>query len=152
MNQEAGTAVRTRRARARGHALAPDRRRSRAGDRAWAHAAASGFRRGRESRRVFRVNRHTVRRALAELNERGLVRAERGSGTYVARGRLPYPIGARTRFSENVGSAGRDPGGRLIGHGNERATQDIARKLGLKVGDDVVRLEICAAATGSRSA
>ena len=32
---------------------------------------------------TYRVNRHTVRRALAALAERGLVRAERGSGTYV---------------------------------------------------------------------
>jgi GntR family phosphonate transport system transcriptional regulator len=88
------------------------------------------------------VNRHTVRRALAELTERGLIRAERGSGTYVEGSRLAYPIGARTRFSEIVGSAGRDPGGRLIGHGRESAAKDIARKLGLKVGDEVVRLEI----------
>jgi GntR family transcriptional regulator, phosphonate transport system regulatory protein len=86
----------------------------------------------------FGVNR----RALAELTERGLVRAERGSGTYVERSRLPYPIGARTRFSENVGSAGRDPGGRLIAHSREAATPDIAKRLALKVGDEVVRLEI----------
>jgi GntR family transcriptional regulator, phosphonate transport system regulatory protein len=90
----------------------------------------------------FGVNRHTVRRALAELTVRGLVRAERGSGTYVERSRLAYPIGARTRFSEIVGSAGRDPGGRLIGHGREPATPEIAKQLGLKAGDAVVRLEI----------
>ncbi len=90
----------------------------------------------------FGVNRHTVRRALAELSERGLVRAERGSGTYVERSRLAYPIGARTRFSEIVGSAGRDPGGRLIGHGRELATPDIARRLGLEAGEGVVRLDI----------
>src|ERR1700726_2803779 len=90
----------------------------------------------------FGVNRHTVRRALAELTARGLVRAERGSGTYVERSRLAYPIGARTRFSEIVGSAGRDPGGRLIGHGSESAAPDIARQLGLEVGDAGVRLEI----------
>jgi GntR family phosphonate transport system transcriptional regulator len=90
----------------------------------------------------FGVNRHTVRRALAELSQRGLVRAERGSGTYVERRRLAYPIGARTRFSEIVGSAGRDPGGRLIGHGSEPATSDIAERLGLAAGDTVVRLEI----------
>jgi GntR family phosphonate transport system transcriptional regulator len=90
----------------------------------------------------FGVNRHTVRRALAELTRRGLIRAERGSGTYVERSRLAYPIGARTRFSEIVGSAGLDPGGRLIGHGTEPSTPEIARQLGLAAGETVVRLEI----------
>ena len=47
----------------------------------------------------FGVNRHTVRRAIATLAERGLVRAERGSGTYVEAQRLAYPIRARTRWA-----------------------------------------------------
>ena len=56
---------------------------------------------------TYRVNRHTVRRALATLAERGLVRAERGSGTYVeAIRRLAYPLRSRTRFSEIVGAGG----------------------------------------------
>jgi GntR family phosphonate transport system transcriptional regulator len=83
-----------------------------------------------------------VRRALAALTERGLVRAERGSGTYVERRRLAYPIGARTRFSEIVGTAGRGAEGRLIAHGSEPATPDIAKRLGIVVGETVVRLEI----------
>ena len=107
-----------------------------------AHAAGERLPGEVEIAARFGVNRHTVRRALAELSERGLVRAERGSGTYVERSRLPYPIGARTRFSENVGSAGRDPGGRLIAHGREAATPDIAKRLALKAADEVVRLEI----------
>jgi GntR family phosphonate transport system transcriptional regulator len=90
----------------------------------------------------FGVNRHTVRRALAELTRRGLIRAERGSGTYVERKRLIYPIGARTRFSEIVGTAGRGAECRLIAHGSEPATPDIAQRLALGVGDTVVRLEI----------
>src|ERR1700722_4730171 len=63
---------------------------------------------------TYRVNRHTVRRALATLAERGLVRAERGSGTYVEARRLAYPLRSRTRFSEIVGADGREPYGRLI--------------------------------------
>src|SRR5262245_26458277 len=74
----------------------------------------------------FAVNRHTVRRALAELAARGLVRAQRGSGTFVEHARLAYPIHARTRFSEIVGRAGRAPEGRLIAHALEPATPDVA--------------------------
>jgi GntR family transcriptional regulator, phosphonate transport system regulatory protein len=96
----------------------------------------------------FGVNRHTVRRALAELAERGLVRAERGSGTYVESGRLPYPIRSRTRFSEIVGAAGREAGGRLIAHSREPANGDVAARLNLSAGTPVVRLEILRTADG----
>src|SRR5690242_4259551 len=48
----------------------------------------------------FGVNRHTVRRGIAALAQRGIVRAERGSGTYIEQRRIPYPIRSRTRFSE----------------------------------------------------
>jgi GntR family phosphonate transport system transcriptional regulator len=92
--------------------------------------------------RRFGVNRHTVRRALAELSERGLVRAERGSGTYVDTTRLAYPISARTRFSEIVGRAGRAPEGRLIAHRCEPASPDTAGRLGLSTGAPVICLEI----------
>jgi GntR family transcriptional regulator, phosphonate transport system regulatory protein len=90
----------------------------------------------------FDVNRHTVRRALADLAQRGLVRAERGSGTFVAPGRLTSPVGIRTRFSEIVGTAGREVGGRLIADAVEPASRTVAERLGLEFGEPVVRLEI----------
>src|ERR1700740_546625 len=56
---------------------------------------------------THRGKRPPVRRALATLAERGLVRAERGSGTYVeAQRRIAYPLRSRTRFSEIVGAGG----------------------------------------------
>jgi GntR family transcriptional regulator, phosphonate transport system regulatory protein len=90
---------------------------------------------------TYRVNRHTVRRALATLAERGLVRAERGSGTYVEAPRLAYPLRSRTRFSEIVGAGGREPRGQLIGASDEIATRELARQLGLKTGAPLIRIE-----------
>jgi GntR family phosphonate transport system transcriptional regulator len=90
---------------------------------------------------TYRVNRHTVRRALATLAERGLVRAERGSGTYVETQRLAYPLRSRTRFSEIVGAGGREPRGQLIDASEEVATRELARQLGLKTGTPLVRIE-----------
>src|SRR5262245_1102231 len=82
----------------------------------------------------FGVNRHTVRRAIAALAQRGLVRAERGSGTYIEQRRIPYPIRPRTRFSEIVGGAGRAVTGRLIAHATEAADTGLAKRLKLRPG------------------
>jgi GntR family transcriptional regulator, phosphonate transport system regulatory protein len=90
---------------------------------------------------TYRVNRHTVRRALAALAERGLVRAERGSGTYVEAAKIAYPLRSRTRFSEIVGAGGREPRGQLIGASVEAASRELARQLGLKTGAPLVRIE-----------
>ncbi|MEO6839782.1 MAG: phosphonate metabolism transcriptional regulator PhnF [Bradyrhizobium sp.] len=90
---------------------------------------------------TYRVNRHTVRRALATLAERGLVRAERGSGTYVEAPRIAYPLRSRTRFSEIVGAGGHEPRGQLISASDEAATRELARQLGLKTGAPLIRLE-----------
>src|SRR5882672_6620356 len=90
---------------------------------------------------TYRVNRHTVRRALATLAGRGLVRAERGSGTYVEAPRLAYPLRSRTRFSEIVGAGGRGPRGQLISASEEPATREPARQLGLKASALLVRIE-----------
>ncbi|HEY1544913.1 MAG TPA: phosphonate metabolism transcriptional regulator PhnF [Xanthobacteraceae bacterium] len=89
----------------------------------------------------FGVNRHTVRRAIAALAQRGIVRAERGSGTYIEQRRIPYPIRSRTRFSEIVGGAGHAVGGRLIAHAVEEADPHLAKQLKLKPGTPVLRLE-----------
>jgi GntR family phosphonate transport system transcriptional regulator len=90
---------------------------------------------------TYRVNRHTVRRALATLAERGLVRAERGSGTYVETQRLAYPLRSRTRFSEIVGAGGHEPRGQLIDASEDVATRELARVLGVRSGASLVRID-----------
>lgn len=76
-----------------------------AGDRLPTEAAMAG---------AFGVNRHTIRRAMEELAARGLVRVEQGRGAFVAEDVVEYPLGSRTRFSENIRAQSREPSGRIL--------------------------------------
>ncbi len=62
----------------------------------------------------FGVNRHTVRRALGQMAEAGLVHARRGAGVFVATRPTDYPIGSRVRFHQNVLAAGRTPAKEIL--------------------------------------
>lgn len=97
----------------------------------------------------FAVNRHTVRRGLAELASRGLVRATQGRGTFVEARPIPYPIGPRTRFSEIVSRAGREAGGRLIDTAVTTADARTAAALGIAPGAPVIRLDTLRLADGT---
>jgi GntR family phosphonate transport system transcriptional regulator len=89
----------------------------------------------------FRVNRHTVRRALATLAGEGLVRTDQGRGTFALARRLSYPIGRRTRFSEIISRQAKEPGGRLIANSIAPADLTLAETLGVPKGTPLVRLE-----------
>ncbi|MBB4293410.1 GntR family phosphonate transport system transcriptional regulator [Rhizobium leguminosarum] len=90
----------------------------------------------------FGVNRHTVRSALAALAQEGIVRAVQGRGTLIERKeRLNFPITKRTRFSAGIGDQAREMRGLLLDEAKEEASSEIARWLGLKSGEEVIRLE-----------
>ncbi|MFD2251842.1 GntR family phosphonate transport system transcriptional regulator [Pseudochelatococcus lubricantis] len=86
----------------------------------------------------FGVNRHTVRRALAALAERGLLRANQGRGTFVENRPLSYPIGPRTRFSENILREHLEPGGEFLGAEEIPATPLVARALSVVAASPVL--------------
>lgn len=85
----------------------------------------------------FGVNRHTVRRALAELAARDIVRARRGSGVTVLSRPTEYALGRRTRFHQNLSAQGLTAGRDL--HRLETCGADAieAEGLGLLPGDPV---------------
>ncbi len=89
----------------------------------------------------FRVNRHTLRRAIGGLVDRGLVRVEQGRGAFVRENVLEYLIGRRTRFTENVRRVNRAPGGHAIAVGRQRAARDVAEALSLRAGSQVFHLQ-----------
>lgn len=97
----------------------------------------------------FGVNRHTVREAIAALEQEGVLRAEQGRGTFIERKqRLAYPIGVRTRFSEGLQGQAKDRRGILLGHAVEVADERTTEALGLAAGARVIRLETLAEADG----
>ncbi|MDF1791527.1 MAG: phosphonate metabolism transcriptional regulator PhnF [Thalassobaculaceae bacterium] len=87
----------------------------------------------------FQVSRHTVRQALADLEARGLVRAEQGRGTFVHRLALTYGISERTRFTQNLSDQGYQPAAELLEHSEIAAPDAVAADLGLAAGTPVIR-------------
>lgn len=83
------------------------------------------------------VNRHTVRRALAELSEQGLVHARRGAGVFVAARPTEYPIGRRVRYHQNISAGGKIPGKQILALTTRAADAQEADALRLSVGDPV---------------
>ncbi|MEO1199765.1 MAG: phosphonate metabolism transcriptional regulator PhnF, partial [Pseudomonadota bacterium] len=83
----------------------------------------------------FGVNRHTVRRAIRALSDDGLVRAEQGRGTFVQEHGIDYLIGARTRFSENITRAHRDPRAELLASRDAPPDEVVAIGLGMAKSD-----------------
>ena len=98
--------------------------------------------------RSFDVNRHTVRRALAFLAERGFTRVEQGRGSFVQESVIDYQLKRRTRFSENIVSQNRVASGILLQAKEVPAEGAVARALQLSEGSPVLVLEILRSADG----
>lgn len=96
----------------------------------------------------FGVNRHTVRHALGDLAERGLVHSRRGAGVFVAQKPTDYPLGRRVRFHQNVLAAGQIPSRRIARAETRGSDAEEARGLRLKAGDAVLVVEGVSLADG----
>lgn len=89
----------------------------------------------------FSVNRHTVRRGIAFLEQEGLLRVEQGRGTFVQERMVDYKLGKRTRFTENIKAQSRIPSGDLVRAVTLNADEALAKNLHLRKGAPVVLIE-----------
>ena len=85
----------------------------------------------------YGVHRHTVRQAYLHLQELGLVRTERGRGTFFQSAGLVYPLGRRVRFRENLRRQALDPNSKVISCEPVSASANMAHRLGLKPGEPI---------------
>lgn len=86
----------------------------------------------------YGVSRTTARRALDELRRQGLVRREPGRGTFLSSPRLRTNLTYLRSFTEEIESRGYEPEARLVGCVAARAGKEIAAKLEVRVGEEVL--------------
>lgn len=96
----------------------------------------------------FRVNRLTVLRAISHLQDEGLVRIERGRGTYVVDNVIQYRMGSRTRFEENLLQLNFVPARELVSLIDLPAPPSVANGLGIPEGEAVTLVSLVGEADG----
>src|SRR6516162_6659761 len=88
----------------------------------------------------FGVSRITVRRAIQNLVNRGLVEIRRGKGTFVAAPKITQELTELSGFVEDMHAAGRKPTARVLGRQIVPANATVAAQLALTRGERVVRI------------
>src|ERR1700760_3837614 len=89
----------------------------------------------------FKVSRTTVRKAIQNLIQRGLVEVRRGKGTFVTLPTITQELTELTGFVEDMQALGRTPTARLLDKRVVAADEVVARHLALAPGTLVVRLQ-----------
>ncbi|MCP4543218.1 MAG: GntR family transcriptional regulator [Chloroflexi bacterium] len=86
----------------------------------------------RDLAQIYGVNRLTVRRAVGELVNEGVLRRQRGIGTFVADPKLTQAMYRVQGFSERAQDAGRRPSSRLISMDTLPARTKVAQRLNIE--------------------
>ncbi|HWX49354.1 MAG TPA: GntR family transcriptional regulator [Roseomonas sp.] len=89
----------------------------------------------------FAVSRTTVRKAVQNLIDRGLVEIRRGRGTFVTEPRIVQELTELSGFVEDMRALGKHPTARVLGTQAVPASKAVAHHLGLEVGAEVFRIE-----------
>jgi DNA-binding GntR family transcriptional regulator len=85
------------------------------------------------------LSRPTTRRAIQELVDKGLLVRKRGVGTQVVQTRVHRPV-ELTSLYDDLARAGQEPTTRVLDYSVRPATEDIAVRLNLEVGAEVVMI------------
>jgi len=88
----------------------------------------------------FQVNRHTLRRAVDELVDRGWLQRRQGIGTLVLMRPYDYPLHSQARFSQNLLDQGSHPTSERLLAVLRPATDHVAAALSRQEGDTIIHL------------
>jgi GntR family transcriptional regulator len=89
----------------------------------------------------FGVSRITVRRAIQNLIQRGVLEIRRGLGTFVLAPKISQELTKLTGFVEDMDIHGRKASARVVSKGAVAANETVAHHLGINKGTRVMRIE-----------
>src|ERR1700733_665187 len=89
----------------------------------------------------FDVSRITVRRAIQNLIQRGVLEIRRGLGTFVLSPKISQELTKLTGFVEDMDTHGRKASARVVSKSTVAANEIVARQLGISKGTRVMRIE-----------
>lgn len=99
---------------------------------------------------AYGASRVTVRRALEELRQEGLVDARQGLGWFAAADPLPQSLARLGTIEEQLAASGVEPGRRIISFGFTTAPPRVRQVLGTSTVLEVVRLNLADGAPFAR--
>ena len=95
----------------------------------------------RELCEEYDASRMTVRKAVSELEEEGVLYKVRGKGTFIKNtGKINQTLSKLTSFSEDMEARGMIPGSKILVLDVILANEAISENLGLEVGEKVIML------------
>jgi DNA-binding GntR family transcriptional regulator len=90
----------------------------------------------------FNVNRHTIRKALQVLKDKGLIYSKKGKGNFISNIKVPYSISDKSSYTSKILDLGYEPKTKLLSVDIIEPNDEISNALDLNKNLKVIELKL----------